>query len=126
MIAEQIILDEIDILIDLAGHTAGNKLPVFTHKPAPIQATYLGYYGTTGLDQIDYWITDNTIHESNSFDEDLSCEEKWRLDRAYVSYRPLNNAPDVADLPMLDKNVPMVGSFNQSRKITPILSLIHI
>ena len=45
----QILHDEIDILVDLAGHTAGNRLALFGAKAAPIQATYLGYYGTTGL-----------------------------------------------------------------------------
>jgi predicted O-linked N-acetylglucosamine transferase (SPINDLY family) len=54
--------DEVDILIDLAGHTAGNRLGLMAGKPAPIQATYLGYYGTTGLTQVDYWLTDSVLH----------------------------------------------------------------
>ena len=53
----QILQDEIDILVDLAGHTAGNRRS-FGAKAVPIQATYLGYYGTTGLRQVDYWLTD--------------------------------------------------------------------
>lgn len=117
-VVQQIRQDEIDILIDLAGHTAGNRLPIFTHKPAPIQATYLGYYGTTGLNQIDYWISDHTLHPDNLIENDLSSESHWRLPRAYVSYRPLDESPEVAPLPLLERKIPMFGSFNQSRKIT--------
>lgn len=117
-VVQQIRQDEIDILIDLAGHTAGNRLPIFTHKPAPIQATYLGYYGTTGLTQIDYWISDYTLHPDNLIKNDLSSESHWRLPRAYVSYRPLDESPEVAPLPLLERKIPMFGSFNQSRKIT--------
>ena len=58
--------DEIDILIDLAGHTGKNSLKTFTYKPAPIQASYLGFFGASGLEAMDYWITDDILHpESN-------------------------------------------------------------
>lgn len=114
----QILRDEIDILVDLAGHTAGNRLTLFARKPAPIQATYLGYYGTTGLQQVDYWITDPTLHPLEDETKDPCSEERWRLPRAYVTYRPLPEAPAVAPLPMLKRGFPMLGSFNQSRKIT--------
>ena len=114
----QILRDEIDILVDLAGHTAANRLQLLAMKPAPIQATYLGYYGTTGLDQVDYWITDATLHPPERDGEDPCSESRWRLDRPYLSYRPLPEAPAVGDLPMAKRGFPMLGSFNQSRKIT--------
>lgn len=118
-VVKQIIQDEIDILVDLAGHTAGNRLPIFSKKPAPIQATYLGYYGTTGLKEIDYWITDNTLHP-RGIQDNKSTETKIRLNRCYVTYKPIVDSPDVSDLPLIDRKIPMFGSFNQSRKITEI------
>ena len=115
----QILQDEIDILVDLAGHTAGNRLALFAAKAAPIQATYLGYYGTTGLTQVDYWVTDSMLHPPENDRHDPCSEERWRLDRCYVSYRPLPTAPPVQSPPCLEKTTITFGSFNQSRKITP-------
>jgi len=115
----QSLQDEIDILVDLAGHTAGNRLALFGAKAAPIQATYLGYYGTTGLPQVDYWVTDSVLHPPEFDGQDPCSEERWRLDRCYVSYRPLPTAPPVQEPPCLNKNLITFGSFNQSRKITP-------
>ena len=114
----QIQRDEIDILVDLAGHTAGNRLALFGSKAAPIQATYLGYYGTTGLPQVDYWLTDAVLHPPECDDADPCTEERWRLDRCYVAYRPLATAPAVAEPPWLRHGWITFGSFNQSRKIT--------
>ena len=114
----QIQRDEIDILIDLAGHTAGNRLSLFAAKPAPIQATYLGYYGTTGLEQMDYWLSDAVLHPPELDLNDPASEERWRLERCYVAYRPLATAPPVVPPPCLKKGWITFGSFNQSRKIT--------
>ena len=115
----QILRDEIDILVDLAGHTAGNRLTLLAAKAAPIQATYLGYYGTTGLSQVDYWITDPVLHPPNRDAYDPCTETRWRLDRCYVSYRPLPKAPAVQPPPCERKGYITFGSFNQTRKITP-------
>ena len=110
--------DEVDILIDLAGHTAGNRLGLMAGKPAPIQATYLGYYGTTGLTQVDYWLTDSVLHPPELDAEDPCTEERWRLGRPYVSYRPIDTAPGVSAPPCIKNGWIQFGSFNQSRKIT--------
>ena len=115
----QILRDEIDILVDLAGHTAGNRLALLAAKAAPIQATYLGYYGTTGLNQVDYWITDSVLHPPNRDAEDPCTETRWRLNRCYVGYRPLPQAPAVQPPPCERTGLITFGSFNQSRKITP-------
>ena len=115
----QILQDEIDILVDLAGHTAGNRLSLFGAKAAPIQATYLGYYGTTGLSQVDYWLTDAVLHPPENDSNDPCSEERWRLNRCYVSYRPSPTAPPVQEPPYLKTKTITFGSFNQSRKITP-------
>jgi len=111
-----VLRDEVDILVDLAGHTAGNALPLLAHKPAPIQASYLGYYATTGLEQVDYWVTDRVIHPDGN--GDLCCEQQWRLPRCYVTYRPIPDAPPVQEPPCLRNGWVTFGSFNQSRKIT--------
>jgi len=113
---QTVLRDEIDVLIDLAGHTAGNGLPLLAHKPAPIQATYLGYYATTGLEQVDYWLTDGVLHPPGH--RDLATEQHWRLGRCYVSFRPIPEAPAVVDPPLLRNGYATFGSFNQSRKIT--------
>ena len=105
--------------MDLAGHTAGNRLSLLAAKAAPIQATYLGYYGTTGLTQVDYWITDPVLHPPDRDMEDPCTETRWRLDRCYVSYRPLPQAPAVQPPPCERKGQITFGSFNQTRKITP-------
>jgi len=86
-------LDKIDILVDLAGHTAGNRLPVFAHRPAPIQCTYLGYPNTTGLSEIDYRLTDDEA-DPQGMTEHLHSEQLIRLPNGFLSYsRHLTSTP---------------------------------
>ncbi len=94
-LAERIRADRIDILVDLSGHTSGNRMPVFLRKPAPVQATYLGYGDTTGLPTMDYWITDWVLHPQDT--RHLTSERIWRLPRCWVMYEPPAGAPEVAD-----------------------------
>ncbi|MBK1647612.1 tetratricopeptide repeat protein [Rhabdochromatium marinum] len=87
--ANQIRADAIDILIDLSGHTRHNRLLVFAQRPAPVQVSWLGYFGTTGLAAMDYILADSfVIHEG---EEQLFSERVWRLPFSYLCF----NASDV-------------------------------
>ncbi len=116
-LAESIRRDGIDILVDLAGHTADNRLEVLGMKPAPIQATYLGYFATTGLPTIDYWITDAYLHPQDT--SEVTSENIWRLPRCYVSFEPESKAPPVTSLPHNKTGIFTFASFNHFRKLTP-------
>ncbi len=85
-VAEQVVRDRIDILVDLAGHTRGHRLKVFAMKPAPIQVSYLGYCTSTGLDAMDYWLTDRVLVPEDSPEQ--TSERIFRMSRCWVSYTP--------------------------------------
>jgi len=84
--AKKIRADGIDILVDLAGHTAGNRLGIFARKPAPIQASWIGYFNTTGVSTMDYFISDNT-HLPPGYEKGFT-EEIVRLPDCYIAYAP--------------------------------------
>ena len=117
-VVELIRQDRIDILVDLAGHTAGNRLLVFARKPAPVQVTYLGYLDTTGLEAIDYRLTDAWADPVGQT-EHLHTEELVRLPGSFLCYRSWVDAPAVADLPALQAGTVTFGSFNYLAKLTP-------
>lgn len=107
--------DEIDILVDLAGHSARNRLLVFARKPAPVQVTWAGYVGTTGLSAIDYLVSDP---HSTRPDEEKCCRETVvRMPYDYVCYDPPVYAPEVGPLPFRRNGVMTFGSFNNPGKI---------
>jgi predicted O-linked N-acetylglucosamine transferase (SPINDLY family) len=110
--------DRIDILVDLAGHTAGNRLLVFARKPAPVQASYLGYLNTTGLAMMDYRITDPYADPEGVTDR-FHTEKLIRLPHSLWCYAPPDESPDVGPLPMLARNHVTFASFNNSAKVTP-------
>jgi len=110
--------DQIDILVDLAGHTANNHMLLFAKKPAPVQVTYLGYPNTTGLPTMDYRITDEWADPIGQT-EHLHTEELTRLPKSFLCYKPPENAPEVLSLPALSKGNVTFGSFNNRSKVTP-------
>lgn len=116
--AHQIRADKIDILVDLAGHTANNRILLFARKPAPIQVTYLGYPNTTGLSTIDYRISDTWADPVDIADK-LHTEKLVRLPHGFHCYQPAQNCPTVSPLPALLTGQVTFGSFNNLAKVTP-------
>jgi predicted O-linked N-acetylglucosamine transferase (SPINDLY family) len=114
--AELIRRDDIDILVDLAGHSAGNRLGVFARKPAPIQVTYLGYPATSGLRRMDYRLTDH--YADRPVDADRYYTERLlRLPDSLWCYRPAANMPEISSLPALTSGYVTFGSFNNFGKV---------
>ncbi|MBQ5946378.1 tetratricopeptide repeat protein [Massilia sp. ST3] len=108
--------DGIDILIDLSGHTSYNRLSMFARKPAPLQASWIGYPGTTGLAAMDYYITDRHLLPPGQFDHLFT--EKLALLPVTIAFAPAVEAPEVAPLPALANGYPTFASFNRVTKIS--------
>ncbi|MDD2319829.1 MAG: tetratricopeptide repeat protein [Geobacteraceae bacterium] len=117
-VSDLIRTDGIDILVDLGGHTARNRLTVFARKPAPVQVSWLGYAATTGLKSIDYRITDAAA-DPRGLTERFHSETLCRLPGNFICYRPPANSPPVAPLPCLTNGFVTFGVFNHFAKITP-------
>ncbi len=116
-LAEQIRADRIDILFDLSGHAAHNRLLVFARKPAPIQITWIGYEGTTGLAAMDYLLADRHVVPQGT--EHYYRERVLRMPEGYLCYDPPGAAPPVGPPPSLAKRYASFGSFNNPAKIRP-------
>lgn len=112
--------DGIDILIDLSGHTSGNRLGLFARKPAPVQMTYLGYPATTGLAQMDYRLTDARADPPGT-SEPRYVERLLRLPHSLWCFAPPPQMPDVGPLPALNAGHITFGSLNSVFKLTPQL-----
>lgn len=115
-LAQKILADGIDILIDLSGHTGQNRLLTFARKPAPVQISWIGYPGTTGLSAMDYYQSDRFIFPDNRFDNQFT-EKIVRLP-ASAPFMPNKNAPPVNTLPALSNGYMTFGSFNRPIKIS--------
>lgn len=109
--------DAIDILIDLSGHTSGNRLGVFASKPAPLQVSYLGHPCTTGVATIDFRIGDDAT-DPPRMTESHYVEHLWRLPECFLTYRPQDAAPEVVPSPLLSRGFTTFGSFNNVSKVT--------
>jgi protein O-GlcNAc transferase len=112
--AEIIRRDGIDILVDLAGHTGDNRLLAFARKPAPVQVTYCGYPGTTGLTTIDWRLTDAHADPLGAADQFYS-EKLFRLPRSFLCFTP----PPTNPSPASARSPVTFGSFNYLPKINP-------
>ena len=109
--------DGIDILVDLAGHTGDNQLLVFACRPAPVQATWLGYLNTTGLAAMDYRITDAVAAPPGA--DTLHSEKLVRLPDSQWCYAPPPDSPEVGPLPALSGGGLTFGCMHNPAKITP-------
>ena len=116
VLAEKIREVGVDILVDLAGHTARNRLLTFARKPAPVQMSWLGYMGTTGLRAVDYFIADEILLPRDTFQSQFT-EELIYLPVA-APFEPVAGAPQVAPLPALTNGYVTFGSFNRASKLT--------
>lgn len=117
-VAEIIRQDRIDILIDLAGHTARNRMLVFARKPAPVQVTYLGYSATTGLEAMDYLLGDAFLTPPGVHDR-FATEKIIRLPRTYLCYVPPVEPIEVGPLPAASAGHVTFASLNRLSKVTP-------
>jgi len=114
-VAEMVRADEIDVLVDLSGHTAGNRLLVFARKPAPVQVTLFGYPNTTGLKTIDYRISDPFADPPGESGEQY-VEAVLRLPAVAWVYRPPADAPPPAALPAHSGRTFTFGCLNNPAK----------
>lgn len=112
--ARQIRADEIDILVDLSGHTGHNRLPLLSRRVAPIQASWIGYPATTGLNTMDYYIHYAGVGIGDL--DDQFTEKLVYLPRAY-GFQAYGHGPDVNELPMRTKGHITFGSFNRPSKV---------
>ena len=108
-------LDDIQILIDLAGFSEGGRLPVFFNKPAPIQISWAGYLASTGMKEIDYVIADKYSVTPN--EEEQFAEKIWRVSNTWSVIKPENDISLNQELPMTKNNYVTFGSFNEIKKI---------
>jgi protein O-GlcNAc transferase len=108
--------DSIDILIDLAGHSGEPVLRIFAQRPAPVQATWLGYLNTTGLTRIDYRISDHVCDPPGLTDR-FHTEKLIRLPHAQWCYRPFAQVEPQPESPVRSNGYITFGSFNQTAKI---------
>lgn len=109
--------DGIDVMIDLSGHTTGNRLVAMARRLAPVQIEWLGYPNTTGLDVMDYRISDPVTEPEGAADQ-YSTEKILRLPGGFHLYKPAYSIPPESSLPALKTKVITFGSFNNMKKVS--------
>ncbi len=115
-LAEKIHRDRVDILFDMGGHTAGNRLPAFAMRPAPVQITWAGYVGTTGLPTMDYLLCDDRYVPEE--EARFYTEKRLSMPHCYAAYRPLEEPPPPAvPAPCLEKGYVTFGALQNPTKI---------
>ena len=116
-VAQAIVDDRIDVMVDLAGHAPDNILAALSYKPAPVQITMLDYFDTTGLSAIDYFVSDD--YHSPAGSPQRFVEKLLRLPTIRLCYEPVDLAPPVRELPAARNGYITFGSFNRRQKVTP-------
>ncbi|MEO8558919.1 MAG: tetratricopeptide repeat protein [Rhodospirillales bacterium] len=109
--------DAIDVLVDLSGHTGGHRLPVFARRAAPVQMTYLGYIDTTGIQAMDYRISD-ALADPVGITDPFHTEKLLRLAGGYLCYQPLPVPIEPAPPPSIERGFVTFGSANSIAKVT--------
>jgi len=118
--------DGVHALLDLSGHTAHNRLPVFAWKPAPVQASWLGYFATTGVAEMDYLLADEVgVPETQ---RELFTEKLWYLPDTRLCFTPPETALPVSTLPALKNNYITFGCFQNLAKVSDdvLMAWAHI
>jgi predicted O-linked N-acetylglucosamine transferase (SPINDLY family) len=115
-LVSQIRADRIDILVDLSLHMAGNRLRAFARRPAPVQVTYLGYCGTTGLDVVDFRLTDPYLDPADG--DERYAEKSIRLPSTYWIYEPAIDDLQLTPPPVVTTGHVMFGCLNNFTKVS--------
>ncbi|MFN7932039.1 MAG: tetratricopeptide repeat protein [Bryobacteraceae bacterium] len=115
-LAERMERDEIDIAVDLTGHTAGSRLLAFARKPAPVAVSWLGYFNTTGMETMDYLLVDAIVAPPS--EQAPFAEKPLRLDGCYLAYKGPDYAPEVSPLPAAANGHVTFGCYNTLSKVT--------
>lgn len=117
-VAAMIRQDNIDVLVDVWGHTAGSRLPVFAYRPAPVQVAWMNFVQTTGLACMDYILHADSMAFPGT--EQYFTEEIWRIGPIVAPSRPPLNRPDPTPTPALKNGYVTYGSFNNPAKLSEI------
>ena len=121
-IAQQIRADEIDVLVDLAGHSAENALPIFAFQPAPVQISGIGYFNSTGMQQMQGFLSD--VYCSPEESSPYFTEKLLRLPHSHFCYQPFSRFPAVGSLPCLKNGYVTFGCFNNFAKVNDGMLLV--